>query len=128
MSLPPELYPFATQEGKAVPLEIIKPIAALKFSFTTTIASLVLPVSLNLSAIFSTEDCFIDLANVITAITSGVTYDNLLFIPKETVVMVMLPTATVKVKGDTAAGDLYIQGIQKWASMHLPRQFTGKAS
>ena len=123
-----ELYPFSTQDGQPIPLEIINPLASVYFAHTTTAASLVLSAKFNLSAIFSTEHCIIDLSNTLSSWVSGTTYNDTLFIPKETIVLAVLPTATIKVRSFDTSGNLFIQGVQKWAAMNLPRQFTGKTS
>lgn len=128
MPLPLEIYPFATQDGKDIPLDIILPLAVVTIPVTAVSASLVLAAKFNLSAIFATSHCYMDLTGVGTTPVNGTTYDNWLFIPKETVVIAVLPAATIKVRALGDDGVLIVQGIQKWAALNLPRQFSGKAS
>ena len=128
MTLPRELYPFATQDGKAVPLEIIQPTAMVMLDITTSYSTLALPDSLNLAAIFASCDCVIDLTGAATTLTSGTLYNSMLFVPASTVVMAKLETVTAKIRAVSDSGVIFIQGVERWAALNLARQFTGKSS
>lgn len=128
MSTEDELYPFSTQNGDSIPLDIIKPRALQYFTFTTTFATVVLSNKLNLAMVWASEDCILDLVNSANALTSGTERDNWLFIPKAAVVACVLPTATVRVRGLSASGSLMVQGIHKWSILALPRQIGVKVS
>ena len=117
-----ELYPFSTQNGQYVPLDIVKPRALQYFTFTSTFATVVLSSSLNLSMVWASEDCVIDLANTANALTSGTERADWLFIPKGSIVAAVLPTGTVRVRGLVNGGSLMVQGIHKWNTLALPRQ------
>ena len=123
-----EIYPLSTQNAGWIPLDVIKPLAITYLVFGTGFSDLVLSANTNLAAIWASEHCLLDLSNTATTIVSGTTYNNWLFIPKDSVVMVTLPTATIKVRGLTASGRLVIQGIQRWSALALPRQINTKTS
>ena len=128
MTLPRELYPFSTQDGKAVPLEIIQPSAMVMLDVTTSYSTLALPDSLNLAAIFASCDCVIDLTGAATTLASGTLYNSMLFVPASTVVMAKLETVTAKIRAVSDSGTIFIQGVERWAGLNLTRQFTGKSS
>lgn len=129
MATPVELYPFATQDGKDIPLDIIKPLGTIMFSMTLSFVNCVLPVKYNLSALFSTSAAYIDLTGTASsAPVSGTDNVGWLYLPANTVLIAELPTITAKIRAVSAAGDLYITALQKYAALGLPRQFNTKTS
>lgn len=129
MPTPVELYPFSTQDGKNIPLDIVKPLGTILFSMTTSFAACVLPAKYNLSALFSTVAVYIDLTGTaVSAPVSGVDNIGWLYLPANTVLIAELPTITAKIRAVSASGDLYITALQKYAALGLPRQFNTKTS
>lgn len=129
MATAPELYPFSTQDGKSIPLEIVSPNGMIVQALTTSWSTVVLTELYNLSVIFSSVDLFLDETNTASGTpTSGTSYAGWIFIPANTAVTLTLPTASIKVRAVAGSGNLYINGIQKWAALALPRQYNTKVS
>lgn len=129
MALADEVYPFATQNGNPVPLDIIKPLSLAYLALTTSFATIVLDATTNLAMIWASEDAVIDLANSANALTSGTVRTSWIFIPKGSVVAASINSGTVRARTLSAAsGNLMIQGIQKWSMLALPRQLNIKTS
>ena len=129
MATPAELYPFSTQDGKAIGLDVIKPLGVIYYLLSATFTAVVLPAKYNLSAVYSSVDAYIDLTNTASGSpVSGADNVRWVFIPAATVVILELPTATVRIRGVTGAGNMYITALQKYAALGLPRQFDTKTS
>ncbi len=128
MTIPNELYPFSTQDGKAIPLEIVRPLAFVFVALSTSYGSVVLNNKFNLAALFASVDCVMDTTGLETTLVAGTTYNGMLFIPANTVVMAALPTITAKVRSIADDGQLFIQGVQQWSALNLARQFTAKTA
>lgn len=128
MALVDEIYPYSTQSGDPIPLDIIKPLGALPFTFSTAFTALTIPAIYTLSSILSEQDVIIDFSNSLTTWVSGTSYANVLFLPAGVITIASIPTGTVKVKGLTAGGSLVIQALQKWSALALPRQLAVKTS
>jgi len=118
-----QLYPFATQDGKAIPLDIIRPQGLIQVPFTLTWASLVIPAGYEICVFRATEDAIIDISGTAAvANVDGTAYNNHLFIPKGYIVTAAITVGTVKIIGASAVGRLVIQALKKWSSLSLPRQ------
>jgi hypothetical protein len=128
MALADEIYPYSTQSGDPIPLDIIKPLAVLPFTFSTAFTALTIPATYVLSSILSDQDVIIDFSNSLAGFVSGTSYNNVLFLPAGVITVASIPTGTVKVKGLTAGGSLVIQALQKWSALALPRQLSVKTS
>lgn len=128
MALQDEIYPYSTQNGDPIPLDIIKPLAVLPFTFSTAFTSLTIPATYVLSSLLSDQDVIIDFSNSLAGFVSGTSYNNVLFLPAGVITIASIPTGVVKVKGLTAGGSLVIQALQKWSALALPRQLGTKTS
>lgn len=129
MPTPPELYPASTQDGKAIPLEIMAPKGMITQALTTAWSTIALSALYENSIIFSTVNMFLDITNTASGSpTSGTSYTGWVMIPANIAVTIVLPAASIKVRAVTGGGDVYINGMQKWASLALPRQFNSKVS
>ena len=121
-----ELYPFTTEDAKAIPLDIIRPLALIKKSFVgagqTAIA---IPVGWKVAAFYSPTGCMIQFA---ASVLPGPPLDNTvytdtLFVPPSCLVTAtVLEGAGVIVSLNGAAGYVIMQQIQKWSGLALKRQ------
>jgi hypothetical protein len=124
MTAPIELYPFATRDGKAIPLDIIRPRGFIKKNFTTVSASLSLPRDSYVATFTSDVDCLISFgADLPTNLVDGVDYVDTLCVPAGVTVTAAVVTSDAHVKGLTSSGSLLIQLIEKWAGLALDSQF-----
>lgn len=128
MAIADEIYPYSTQNGIPIPLEIIKPLGVVTGAFTSGFSALTLPASCALCSILASEDMIIDFTNSMTTVVAGTFYTNVLYAPKGIIVIASIPTGTVKIKGLTLGGSFVIQALQKWSALSLPRQLGVKTS
>ena len=123
-----EIYPFATQDGKAIPLDILKPSYLLLCAYTeSAVATYTLPEDAQVAMFISAKDCLVSFENDLTSIaTDGTAYAKTLVIPGNTIVSSACSSLTMKVKGIAESGTLYVQLIEKWAGLALDRQYSRK--
>lgn len=122
-----ENYPFATLDGTAIPLDIIKGKGFIRKNITaSTKSTIAIPAGSEVAMVQSTADCilFLDDAESAGAIVSGTFYPNAIFIPRGLAITITLKEATASVLGFTEAGILTIQFIEKWAGLSLPTTYT----
>lgn len=122
-----QVYPFATQDGKAIPLDIIKPSGLIFTNFTDSAdVSITIPEGYPVAAIIANTACFIRFGDSIGTLVENTFYNNLLLIPSNTITIVSLIVGSAKVRGLTDSGSVYLQLIEKWAGLALDKQFIRK--
>lgn len=120
------LYPSSTDDGKAIPLDVMSPRELLFVPLVANDESLVtIPANYNVVSIYSTIDAIIDFDNGLAYPPVAGELDNALFLPAGTIMTVQLPNQgavrVVPVVADEV-GYCTIQHIQKWAALGLQRQ------
>ena len=127
MSTPSEVYPFATQDGKAIPLDILKPSSLVFYAFTDVAKTdIVIPTTSQVAIFLASEACLLSFEGSLIALTSGIEYTKTLLIPKDVIVASVIQGTFAQIRGLTASGTLYVQLIEKWAGLALDKQFTRK--
>lgn len=127
MSTPSEVYPFATQDGKAIPLDILKPSSFVYFSFVSAAKTdIVIPQTSSVAIFLASETCLVSFEASLVGITAGVEYTKTLLVPKDVIVASVIQGLTAQVRGLTASGSLYVQLIEKWAGLSLEKQYGRK--
>lgn len=122
-----EVYPFSTQDGKAIPLDILKP-KGLMFC----IADPLIPKTLDLGAeaqvalITATGTAIASFSDSLSALVPEFMYEDGLLIPKDTFVATLLLGRYLNVRAMSESCTVYVQLIEKWAGLALPLQFTRK--
>lgn len=121
-----QLYPFSTQNGEFIPLEIIRPTGIISKSFTISgVSTIAFPATMQLAGFYSEEGCIIDFSNTLSApLADGTLYSNALIVPPQMLVSSVILSPTAKVIGLKIPGVLLVQGIYKWAALALSRQLT----
>ena len=126
-NIPSEQYPFATQDGKAIPLDILKPLGLLILPFTTdAVASISLPESSAVAMMIASEACLISFDHSLVTVPTNEFLSKVLLVPYNNVVSCSIPSLDIKVRGVDANGTLYVQLIEKWAGLALARQYQRK--
>ncbi len=122
-------YPFSTADGKAIPLDIVRPYGSMKKSFAveSSTAAIVVPDTIEVLAVMANEDCIIQFAASsasASAFTDGVLKEDSFFIAADllTVVSPPLGKKSFALIGDSASGIAIIQFLQKWAGLSLASQ------
>lgn len=126
MALTNESYPLTTQDGQAIPLDVINPSGLIyQDASTSAWADITIPAGMTLATFKASEDTLVDLTGTMTVATAVAThYPSMLFVPKGFVVASVVAPGPIKVRALSAASRIYIQGIYRWASLALARQNT----
>lgn len=124
-----QLYPLSSEDGKAIPLDIILPLGALLSVVGANDETLVvIPPEYQTVSIWCDIDILLDFTNTETYPILGA-MDNALFVHKDTVISALLPNAgnvrAIPLVADEA-GTLRIQQVQKWAGLGLARQLVNR--
>lgn len=121
-----QLYPFATEDSKAIPLDIIRPLAMIKKSFPAAgVAALTIPVDWLVASFFSPTGCFVQFgsATLVNPPVDNTGYVDTLFVPPNCVITSTVINGAATVSSfNLAAGTLVVQQIQKWSGLALSRQ------
>ena len=122
-----QLYPFSTEKGEAIPLDVVRPLGVLVAALTANTAATVnIPATFSVVSIRSTIDAMVDFDNAAGYPLTG-PYTSALILHKDVIQTIQLPdTGNVKIVPINAgeAGKVLINGIQKWAGIGLNRQLT----
>lgn len=113
------LYPLSTQDGKAIPLDVIAPSSLVKFSFVAGVASdVIIPAGYNVCWLFATKACILRLSatDLPVALVDGTPYDYALYVPAQMPITVMLTSGEASLLG-LGDGDLYINAVEQWAAL-----------
>ena len=124
MSITNEQYPLTTQDGTAIPLDIIRPLGLIYQTVSSSgWTTMTIPAGMELAMFKASEDCYVDLTGTVAvAPVAGTHYPSMLFVPRGFIVSSTVAPGTIKVRSVSVAGQIFIQGIQKWAALSLPRQ------
>lgn len=125
MSTAAELYPLATQDGKSIPLDVVKPLSlfsALIVEGTPTVFEV--PADYVIAAIYATVDCIVRFSA--TPLPSGIVtetaYSNAIFVPANILCNLVVTPGAASVLGVAGAGVIYISSVQQWAALIQPNQ------
>ena len=128
ISTPQEVYPFASQDGMAIPLDIIKPSCLVIKSFSPSSSSFTIPENYKVCTLIASTACLLRFGEDFpTPLVDATLYENTLLVPQDTVVTASLLPETIYVRSlGEDIGTLYIQLIEKWAGLALDRQYARK--
>lgn len=120
-----QLYPMSTEDGTAIPLDIIKPQDVAVVSLPQNAAtSMTFTAGQLYCQLSSSIDCVVDLTD--TASYPFSTSTRGMFLRAGKLSTIQLPYAPIAAKiipiNAGEAGKLYVHGIQKWAGLGLSRQ------
>ena len=122
-----EIYPYATQDGKAIPLDILKPSYLLALPFTADAsASIALPAGAQVGMLISDVAAVVSFHAALTSLSGSYTLEKALIIPEKAIVSTVLLASPLYVRGVAESGTLYIQIIEKWAGLALDKQYIRK--
>ena len=124
MTTPIDAYPFATQDGKAIPLDILRPSGLYRLATGSLIT---LPEGSEVAAIHAIGgSALLGFGGSIPPeLVLETYYPQALFVPAEGTVIVRVPDLVVSVSA-SAATTVYVQLIAKWAGLALPAQYAKK--
>jgi len=121
-----QLYPFSTEDNKAIPLDIIRPLAILRVAVVVaTLKDITIPADWAVASFYCPSGCIIQFvdATLPAVLVDNTLYNNCLFIPPNCVVTATVLPGATKVLG-LGGSFLIIQQVQKWAGLALQRQLS----
>lgn len=128
MSTPIGVYPFATQDGKAIPLDIIKAKSVIMQSFIAGAGTAItIPATATVGVLISDKACLLRFGTTLPAsLIANTEYADTVLVPSGSIVVVAMTPGTAYVRGLSEAGTIYIQLIEKWAGLALNTQYQRK--
>lgn len=118
-------YPLSTPDGKAIPLDIVKPLGILRLPFTNLSYNSQLISSIYQDKIFtaySTVDCYLNFSAPSPAVVDNVVAADMLFVPAGVLVAFVTNSTLLAVIGITSSGILHVQIVDTWAGLLLETQ------
>lgn len=124
--LPVGIYPFSTQDGKVIPLDIIKGQAVIPQPYLPASDSMFsIPAWAGVGVLMSDTGCLVRFGAAI-AVEAGVPISDCIVVPAGGIITTVLTPGEVHVQGLTKGGTLYVQLIEQWAAIGLPTQYGRK--
>ena len=124
-----ELYSLSTEEGKAIPLDVIRPLSLIITSWGTGGSAVVtIPATWKIATFFCEKGCYVQFAaaNATTLAVENFEHTDTLFVPPNTIVASTVVAGIAKIVGysATVGSKIVIQQIQKWSGLALKRQLS----
>lgn len=118
------LYPFGTNNGEAIPLDVVCPRGILLIEFEDGISSdsFLIPEDIYALTVMANQPCSVQFAEadaVASRVTSGSFKEDALFVVPD-IHMVVAPPAfkrSIAVVGEDASGTVVFQFLRKWSGM-----------
>lgn len=121
-----EIYPFSTQDGKAIPLDILKPSHLFHIPFTTTSSSVELPENVQVAMFMASVSAIISFGAAVSFAGGSWNQVDSLYVPKDIIVSSTIKDRTLHIRGVAEPGSLWVQIIEKWAGLALTKQYSRK--
>lgn len=127
VGVPEGIYPFSTQDGKAIPLDIIKPRAVIVQPYLVSAgATFQMPSYAVVGVLMSDTGCLVRFGEEGIVATPGMPITDCIIVPAGGIITTVLTPGDVHVLGLAKGGTLYIQLIEQWAAMGLATQYGRK--
>lgn len=118
-------YPLSTPDGKAIPLDLVKPLGVLRLPFTSASYN-----AQSISAIYqdkiftaySSEDCYLSFAASPTTVVDNTVAPDILFVPAGVMIAFTTNSLYLAAQGVSASGTVHIQVVDIWAGLLLETQ------
>ena len=115
MTAPSQLYPFSSQDGKAIPVEIAEPLALVKYTLVAnTKKDVTVPAGWVVGWLYSDVDIIFSHSDVDlpTSLVDGTSYANATFIPKRRPYMIKWTPGDSSIL-PLASGSVYLMKIEQ---------------
>ena len=125
-----QIYPFSTEDNKAIPLDIIRPLYLMKTALVAdTLVELDFPSleGWKVASFYCPAGCFIQFggATIVTPLVDSYQYGDTLFVPPGGIVTSTVVEGIAKVlMMGTGTSYLISQNISKWAGLSLARKLS----
>lgn len=123
-TVPIGIYPLSTQDGRDIPLDIIKPLSLILYDLVANaIKTINVPTTVKLTYIYSRVDCIIKFNSTLLPypMLQDTIYTDAMFIPAATPVSVVVNSGVGSIL-PLASGRIYLSFVEQWASLSQPIQ------
>lgn len=122
--IPSQNYPFVTQDGDVIPLDIIKPTSVYLQQLTVGVSTNIsITTSTGVAFVYASAACLLSANGDISGIDYNSVYDGTLFVPKKHVMSVTIEDGNIFLLPLEEAGYISIQFIERWAGLELDTNF-----
>lgn len=126
MTAPSQLYPFSSQDSKAIPIEIAAPLSVVKYALVAnTKKDIVVPASWVVGWIYSDVDIVFSHndTDLVYPMVEGTEYTDATFIPKRRPYSIKWVPGAGSIL-PLASGTVYMMKIEQWAALVQAKQTT----
>lgn len=119
------IYPLSTQDGKNIPLDVIRPKSLVSYGFKGDAATAItIPAGFALCWAYATQDCFLCIApvNLPSSLVDGTPYPFTVFIPAGTPIVIMVVPGQASLLGFGSQGTLILNWVEQWAALAQQQQ------
>lgn len=117
MTAPDQLYPLSTQDGKAIPLDVARPLGLFPVAFTDGVVSdFTLPDEYNIVSVYATAACILRIGSTIAAVANETEIADAIYIAADTHYDIIITSGACAVWG-LGAGTIYITSLQQWGAL-----------
>ena len=123
--IPREIYPLATQNGQAIPLDIVKPVKMTKLAVASdSLASITFASDHEIAFLYSDVDVVLSFTgeSFTLPLANGTEYNDAIFVPAYTLMTVEVLAGAGKAVSLAGSGYLIIQFVEKWAALAIPNR------
>lgn len=122
--IPAGNYPFSTQDGKAIPLDILKTKGLIIQEYNIGSDALItIPAEAEIAVLIASQDCIISVGEIVGPIVNNTLKAKAYYIPKATAVTITVEPGSCYVRGHTLGGVLSVQLIERWVGMGLDTNY-----
>lgn len=128
-NIPEDTYPYSTENGSAVPLDVIKAKSLMILDVSTTPTTIQIPRGSRVATICSDTDCVIQLTDrpsqtlQPSTATHNTFIDDALMIHKDHILSVVVEEGDAHVVSLEGSGTMYIQLVEQWASISMDSEY-----
>lgn len=113
------VYPLSTQDGQAIPLDIVKPSALIFWNLAATVERTVtIPAGFDVCYVFSTTNCLIhnNVTSFGTPVEDHVYPDSALVLANTILILNFVPGANRRIY-PLGNGVIYLSAFQQWGAL-----------
>lgn len=113
------LYPITTQDGRPIPMEIVKPSSLIYWELVSGVEKVVtIPAGFAVCFVVTTANCFIRNADVtFGAVAEDTEYADAILLPADNVVTLNLTPGAGRRIYPLSDGVIYLSAVKQWAAM-----------
>lgn len=116
------VYPFATPDGKSIPIEVARVLNFKQLAFSNGISSTLktLPSGSKLFVVLATQDCLFRFGTTVpNPPVDDTEYSEMVLLPGNVFTLLTTELTQFSVRGLSAGGTFFIWSIEKWSYLTI---------